>query len=198
MQILFLPGAGSAAAFWQPVGSRLSSRWRKVYLSWPGLGSEPAQAGVGSLDDLVRLVKARIDQPTAIVAQSMGGIVAIRLALRYPELVSRLVLVATSGGIDLSGIEVADWRADFEKDYPNSARWILSERADHTADIGKIAVPTLLIWGERDLISPPAVGRRLQALLPDARLEVVRGGEHGVAKDRPEEVAGLIEGFLGE
>jgi pimeloyl-ACP methyl ester carboxylesterase len=196
MQILFLPGAGGAAAFWHPVGSRLPSAWRKFYLNWPGLGNEPAQPGIDSVDSLVRLVEPMIDQPTAIVAQSMGGIVAIRLALRRSVHVKRLVLVATSGGIDLGGIEVADWRADYEREYPNSARWILNEKPDHTADIGKIDVPALLIWGERDSISPPAVGRRLEALLPNARLEIVRGGGHGVAKERPDEVAVLIERHL--
>jgi pimeloyl-ACP methyl ester carboxylesterase len=52
-------------------------------------------------DDLVRLVEAELTEPSTLVAQSMGGIVAVRVALRQPTQVRRLVLVATSGGVDV-------------------------------------------------------------------------------------------------
>ena len=35
--VLFLPGAGGAAAFWKPVADRLPADRRKTRLSWPGL-----------------------------------------------------------------------------------------------------------------------------------------------------------------
>jgi pimeloyl-ACP methyl ester carboxylesterase len=59
-----------------------------------------------------------------------------------------------------------------------------------------INAPTLLIWGDADPISPPAVGVRLQSLLPGADLVVVRGGDHMLARDRAGEVAPHIHAHL--
>jgi pimeloyl-ACP methyl ester carboxylesterase len=47
----------------------------------------------------------------------MGGIFAVQAALQKPEQVQALVLVATSGGIDLSPFQVADWREDYQQSF---------------------------------------------------------------------------------
>src|SRR5580693_4246046 len=111
-KVLFLPGAGGAAEFWHPVGQRLSSRWDSHYLRWPGLGNEPADPTIEGFDDLVGLVEQHLTAPVHVVAQSMGAIVAIRVALRHPDMVRRLVLVATSGGLEMSDLGARDWRRD--------------------------------------------------------------------------------------
>ncbi len=43
----------------------------------------------------------QINEESVIVAQSMGGIFAVAVALKKPHLVKGLVLIATSGGINL-------------------------------------------------------------------------------------------------
>lgn len=48
-----------------------------VFFDWPGLGDEPARTDVGNIDDLVTIVLDRMNEPVNIVAQSMGGLVAI-------------------------------------------------------------------------------------------------------------------------
>src|SRR3979409_534484 len=101
--VIFLPGAVGAAAFWRPVGDLLPAAWKKVYLAWPGLGAESPDRDVRGFDDLGRLVEAELTDESALVAQSMGGIVAVRVALMHPNKVRRLVLVATSGGVDVAG-----------------------------------------------------------------------------------------------
>ena len=194
--LVFLPGAGGDPAFWHPVGARLPAAWRKTYLGWPGLGDQPADPAVRGLDDLVRLAEAALDASAALIAQSMGGIVAVRLALARPERITHLVLVATSGGVDVARFGAADWRPDYRRNFPNAASWIVAARPDHTADIARIAAPTLLIWGDRDPISPVAVGEHLADLLPNARLEIVAGGTHSMARDQPAPVAALIRDHL--
>ena len=126
----------------------------------------------------------------------MGGIVAIRLALEHPDLVQGLVLSVTSGGIDLAAHGVSDWRADYAKSYPRAAQWIFTARADHAADLQRIHVPVLLLWGDADPISPVSVGETLARLLPDARLHVVKGGTHDLVVEHTAEIAPLVRAHV--
>lgn len=196
-KILFLPGAGGAPDFWKPVGERLPPEWPKHYFGWPGLGDQPHDPAIKSIDDLEQLVTARIGDPVDLVAQSMGGVIAARIALARPALVRRLVLCVTSGGVDMAGLGAADWRADYRKSFPNAAAWITAGTASSPLPVENIKAPTLLIWGDADAISPVAVGRHLEARLPQARLEVVPGGSHDVAATHADLVAGLIVRHLG-
>lgn len=196
-RILFLPGAGGSPDFWRPVGERLPATRPKDYLGWPGLGDQPHDPAIGSLDDLVSLVVARIDDPVDVVAQSMGGVIAARLAIERPQAVRRLVLVVTSGGVEMTGLGAADWREDYRRSFPRAAAWITEARSAPGLPVEKIVAPTLLIWGDADLISPVAVGRHLQSRLPDAHLHVVAGGGHDLARTHADQVAPLIAQHLG-
>lgn len=195
-KILFLPGAGGAPGFWHPVGVRLPADWPKEYFGWPGLGDQPHDPSVKSVDDLMRLVEAKMDGPVDLVAQSMGGIVAARLALARPQQVRRLVLCVTSAGVDMAALGASDWRPGYRASFPNAADWITAERSASFLPVEKIDVPTLLIWGDADTISPVAVGRHLEQRLPRARLEVVAGGGHDVAATHADHVGRLIAGHL--
>jgi pimeloyl-ACP methyl ester carboxylesterase len=196
--VVFLPGASGAAEFWRPVADRLPAGWVKVLLSWPGAGEERHDESVRSFEDLVTAAAAALDSPSDVVAQSMGGAVAIGLALRHPARVRRLVLAATSGGLDVAGLGGADWRAEYRELYPNAAPWITDERPDHSDAINGVAAPALLLWGDADPVSPISVGERLADLLPKSTLEIIEGGEHQFAHDHPDAVARLIAAHLGE
>lgn len=194
--VVFLPGASGDPNFWRPAGERLPATWDKVYLGWPGLGDQPPDPGVRSFDDLVDRVEAVLSRPADLVAQSMGGVVAMRVALRHAHRVRRLVLTATSGGVDVSGLGGSEWRPGYRRLFPAAADWVTRERPDHTAELGRVAAPTLLLWGDRDDVSPLAVGNQLASLLPNARLSVVAGGDHAFAHEHPDEVASLIAAHL--
>lgn len=190
---LFLPGAGGDAAFWHPAGALLPAAWGKTYLGWPGLGAQPHDPAMRGLDDLVARAAAALASQTVVVAQSMGGVIAVRLALAHPETISHLVLVATSGGLDLTRFGVSDWRPDYRRNFPNAAAWITEARADHEPDFPRLTLPIQLIWGDRDPISPVAVGTHLARALPNARLAIIEGGTHALATEQPARVAALIE-----
>ncbi len=194
---LFLPGAGGSAAFWEPVATLLPGPPAHELLGWPGLGDEPPDPAVRGFDDLVELVRARITGPVDLVAQSMGGVVAVRLALEMPDKVRRLVLAVTSGGVDMAGLGAADWREDYRRSHPRAAGWITEPRATPSLPVERIVAPTLLLWGDADPISPLAVGRHLRDRIPGAYLQVVAGGRHDLARARAGEVAPLIARHLG-
>jgi len=195
--ILFLPGAGGRADFWSPVVDLLPKDWDTRRLSWPGLGDEPSDPDVRGLNDLVCLVLDQIGEQADIVAQSMGGLVAIRAALAAKGRVRRLVLTATSGGIDVEALGASDWRADYRRAYPNASSWITMARQDLSPDLSQIAAPALLIWGDADPISPLAVGHKLQTLLPTATLRVIPGADHDLAQTHAAQTARWIEEHLG-
>lgn len=194
-RLLFLPGAGADPAFWRPVGERLSGE--KVYFGWPGLGDQPPSPEVNGLDDLVDMVDSELARgPADLLAQSMGGLIAILASLRRPESVRRLVLSVTSAGLDMKGLGAADWQATYHQNYPNAARWLSDVHMDLSAELPQIACPTLLLWGDADPISPVAVGERLAELFPNARLHVLKGGDHDLVRKRAEEVIPLIQAHL--
>jgi pimeloyl-ACP methyl ester carboxylesterase len=196
-QVVFLPGAGGSPEFWRPVADRLPAVWAKALLSWPGAGDQPHDPCVNSFEDLIDLTQSSIPSRSDLVAQSMGGVVAIGVALRYPEKIRRLVLVATSGGIDVEALGARDWRAEYQAEFPSAANWIAKQHVDYTPQLARVTAPTLLLWGDRDPISPLTVGRRLAGMLPDSRLTVLPGGTHAVASEQPLAVARSILGHLG-
>lgn len=195
--LLYLPGASGRAAFWGPVAARLADLGPATRLGWPGFAGEPADPSLGSLDDLFGWLVARLPPGRShVLAQSMGGVLALRLALERPERVGRLVLCATSGGLDVASLGAADWRPEYRASLPGVPPWFLHDRTDLSARLGEVRAPALLLWSDADPVSPLAVGRALQARLPDARLAVVAGGSHAFAEERAEEVARLARPFL--
>ena len=98
-KLLFLPGASGNTQFWLPVAQRLAHPAENVHIGWPGFGSTPTDPSIQGLDDLAARVVADIQAPTALIAQSMGGVIAVLAALKKPQLVTHLVLTVTSGGI---------------------------------------------------------------------------------------------------
>jgi len=70
--------------------------------------------------------------------------------------------------------------------------------ADLTESTRALRVPTLCITGEHDATASPALMRATAGLIPGARLEIIKNAGHIPCVERPEEVAGLIAGFLEE
>ena len=64
------------------------------------------------------------------------------------------------------------------------------------ADYDNVETPVLLLWGQRDETLSLAMGYKLLAELPNARLRVMRHGKHSLQADRPAEVAVWIDRFL--
>ena len=67
--------------------------------------------------------------------------------------------------------------------------------ADQRDLLPRIAVPTLLIWGELDARSPLTVARQLEAAIPDADLVIIEGAGHVSHLERPEQVNDAIREF---
>lgn len=195
--LVFLPGAGGRSSFWEPVAARLRDLGPVHRLAWPGFGDCPPDAAIRSTDDLFAWMRARLPPGRShVIAQSMGGVLAARLAVEDPDRVDRLVLVATSGGVDVALAGGTDWRPGYAASLPDVPRWFVEDRTDLTSRLPELRAPTLLLWSDADPVSPVAVARLLEARIPGARLELVPGGSHTFANERPDEVAALIRAHL--
>jgi pimeloyl-ACP methyl ester carboxylesterase len=182
--------------FWAPVADELPGAWEKSFIDWPGLGSVPASPDANSFEDLVRLVLQQLNVPAVLVAQSMGGVVAVRVALQAPDKVSGLVLCATSGGIDVEALGGADWRVNYRRAWPAVPDWAYEKGEDLSPRLSSILVPALLVWATRDPISPLAVGKRLADFLPEATFATVDSDNHMFAAANGGVVAEMIRGHL--
>jgi pimeloyl-ACP methyl ester carboxylesterase len=66
---------------------------------------------------------------------------------------------------------------------------------DYSAELGKIAAPTLIIWGDQDPLCPRGEQEALAAGIVDARLVVYPGGGHNVHWEEPERFADDLAAF---
>jgi pimeloyl-ACP methyl ester carboxylesterase len=69
-------------------------------------------------------------------------------------------------------------------------------RIDSRPRLGEIAVPTLLVWGEKDGITSRAHHDEILEAIPGSRLEVVPGAGHLPTVEAPEVVVPLLTGFI--
>lgn len=66
------------------------------------------------------------------------------------------------------------------------------ETLDLTAELGRIAAPTLVIGGENDRVFPPEHSRAIAAAIPGAGLEIIAGAGHGLIIECADRVVELL------
>lgn len=108
---VLLHGLGSTAMSWAPVLPTLRRDCRVVVPELAELGGTRHPRGALSIDESVRAVAALIEKhfpgrPATVGGSSLGGWIAIRLALERPDLVSRLVLVVAGGYRDQDWMDI--------------------------------------------------------------------------------------------
>jgi pimeloyl-[acyl-carrier protein] methyl ester esterase len=109
--LVFLHGWGMHSAVWHPVIKQLSKYFTLHLVDLPGMGlsrpTEPYHLHILA-DKISEMLPANAD----IVGWSLGGLVAMRIALDKPDLVRRLVLVSTTP----SFVNKSDWNAGIAPD----------------------------------------------------------------------------------
>ncbi|HUF31086.1 MAG TPA: alpha/beta fold hydrolase [Gemmatimonadaceae bacterium] len=69
-------------------------------------------------------------------------------------------------------------------------------RPDSTLTLATIAVPTLILVGEHDAITPPAISEEMQRAIPNSRLERLSGAGHLSSFERPAAFNGAVAELL--
>ncbi len=63
-------------------------------------------------------------------------------------------------------------------------------------ELKEIKMPTLLIWGNNDTITPPFVGKEFNRLIPHSELHFIDKCGHAPMMERPAEFNEILSGFL--
>ena len=72
----------------------------------------------------------------------------------------------------------------------------MRDRADARASLAEIAIPTLVVVGEQDALTPPADSQAMAEAIPGARLVTVAGAGHLTPMERPGAVAAALSDFF--
>ncbi len=95
--IALLHGFTQTAACWGPFADELSTTHSLVAIDLPGHGGSGEVRA--DLSQTTELVASSIDR-SIVIGYSLGGRVALHLALGHPQLVERLVIISATGGLD--------------------------------------------------------------------------------------------------
>lgn len=219
---IFIHGAGGGTATWHEQEPRFEGC---VVLALPGHPAGTAYHSVAANAEWTARAIREIPGPNVLVGHSMGGAIALQLAVDHPGLVSGVVVVASGPQLFVPDTALELARSDFAAECERILRkgwWepddetIAAEAAliaevgqetllaDYTAcrgfnitdRLGEVRVPVLVVAGERDGLTPPSVAERLAEGLQQAILAVVPDAGHWVMKEHAAAVDLLIAGFL--
>jgi pimeloyl-ACP methyl ester carboxylesterase len=137
-----------------------------------------------------------------LIGYSFGCRIGLQLAARYPDTIDGLFLIAAAGlhqsktplqrlklgartvlfeslglvgriGVNTTSIRDRLESADLRAAGPMKATLVKVHREDLTDIVPKIRCPVHLVYGALDQNTPPEIGRRLEALLPNGRFVIL-------------------------
>ena len=72
---------------------------------------------------------------------------------------------------------------------------VIMAATDQRDLLSRVAVPTLLIWGELDARSPPSIANQFERAIPDTKLVVITGAGHLSNLEQPERFNDAVREF---
>jgi 4,5:9,10-diseco-3-hydroxy-5,9,17-trioxoandrosta-1(10),2-diene-4-oate hydrolase len=197
--LILIHGYMAGADIWYPhTFPALAAHRHVIALDLPGFGKSGKLAEY-STSSYAHFVHEMLDMlgydRVDLLGHSMGGQIAIAAAAMRPERVPRLVLVASTGlpatgsGIFTSVAALVDRGAYHFRLYPTMARLAFTARASNACIkmiqddsifgmLTDLTMPTLIIWGARDRITPLEQATILARTIPHARLYIMGGCGH--------------------
>jgi len=143
-------------------------------------------------DDTAGLLKALAIMRVNVIGISMGGRIALALALQHPEAVKSLILVSTSARVVQGTRKTLRFRFfKLVKRLRSGTRFLgrntqpyyafirqleASGSYDCSDRLGGIAVPTLILHGRKDRLAPYALAEEMQAGIRGSRMVTFDGG----------------------
>jgi pimeloyl-ACP methyl ester carboxylesterase len=161
-----------------------------------------------------------------LVGHSMGGAITQTLALTHPELIKGIVLAGTGARLKVLPMILDEIRSDFagtvrkitqfahsrntpseviDRDVEEMMRcrpeilygdFLACDRFDVMAEVDKISLPTLIICGDEDQLTPVKYSQFLLQRIKGSRLEILPGAGHMVMMEAAEPFDEKIGAFV--
>ncbi|MSO21051.1 MAG: alpha/beta fold hydrolase [Acidobacteria bacterium] len=161
--LVFIHGAGDSSAAWSLQTTHYAGNHRTLAINLPGHGARLAETGndrhEANADEICRLMDQASMARAVVVGHSMGGGVALTLALNHPARVRALVLVATGARLKM--------RPDFIEAAAKTAAEFGNRKPAHTHIIpaAQMVHPDI----------PALVVRTLESMIGDASAQATYG-----------------------
>lgn len=168
-------GGYVALAFWR----RHRARIRALVLMDTRAGNDSAEARE-KRDQMIALARTRGGQ--AVADAMITGMVGKRTRDKCPEVVDDVHRMLESAPVEgmVGALES------------------LRDRPDSTSTLATIDVPTLIVVGEDDVLTPPSEAMLLHAGIRGSTLEVITGAGHVSNVERPAAVNHVLTEFLAK
>ncbi len=191
--LLLINGLGADITLLTQIIAGLAGRYRVVAFDNRGAGRTDKPGAPSTIQLMARDAAALMDalpiKQAHIMGISMGGRIALELALACPGRVRRLVLVSTSAAgpgkvtmswpmrlllpLKLAGLLRGKYP---QPRYAHLRQRQASASYDASGRLGQIQAPTLILHGRRDKSMPLELAERMHAGIPGSQFESFRGG----------------------
>ena len=230
-RLVLVHGSGCSADSWRYQVGSLSREFEVVAIDLPGHGdSDPAgDPSVERYATTVRGVFQRIGRRKVFLGgHSLGGAVALQVALEHPELLRGLILVATTAYLDALALtpDILLWavaalphkfKGMFFSDLVTKEALAIarddvrrcsleavmgdftaSRNFDFRTRLGLLKLSTLILCGGNDLITPVRYSEGLHKEIPGSRFVLIEKAGHMLPLESPERVNAAIRKFIRE
>jgi 2-hydroxy-6-oxonona-2,4-dienedioate hydrolase len=221
LPVVLVHGLVVSSRYMIPLAERLAEHAHVYAPDLPGFGKSdhpnlPLDIA-GLADALAGWMQATGIPRATLIGNSMGCQVIADLALRYPSLVARAVLIgpttdrcgrnvleqtrrllaaAPYEAPGLIGVQLRDtWSAGLRETL-SSARYAIVDRIE--AKLPALSMPVLLVSGSHDPLAPPRWAAELAGLLPHGQLQILAGGGHALNYSAPDQLLEIVAPFLSQ
>lgn len=219
--LIILHGWAHTGSLWQNLAQKLDKSIHCYLLDLPTFGSSQSLHGNPGVPEYTTTIvdfikKLDLKQPS-LLGHSFGGQIALDLAVKHPNLLSRLILISPAG-IRRDTIKSSLVKSLFKilkpikqlaptdlmtklsnrlfPDYSqaNPAQKIVLNnilKYDLSEKLQNIEVPTKIIWGSQDH-EIPYMGKFMTMAIPDCRLYVIYNAGHNPHLTHTDKLAQII------
>ncbi len=217
--IVLVHGYGGHALQWAYQLRAFSHRFRVLAPDLRGHNHSDAPSSRYTIDELVgdlwmMLKQLDVTQPVVLVGHSFGGAIATEFAVRYPERVARLVLMAATGEYRLAPALAQVFKLPLAALRPiqrvaRRSLWAPAHvlkpmylntlrRWNGWSMFRDLRLPVMVIRGDRDTVYPARDFAEVARLIPGAEDVNVGASGHLVQLERAEAVNRALDRFVSE
>jgi len=216
--IIFIHGAGGSSATWIMQLRQLSSEFHIVAIDLNGHGMTPDKSESNTtesyLSDIEEVVR-KFDRPV-LAGHSMGGMLSQLFVLKFPELVSGIILIGTGAKLRVAQFIFDALENNFDAYVESTGNFMFDENAseelieaskkeirkckpsiiyrdfeacnqfDIMDKVSKISVPTLILVGNQDIMTPVKYSEYLHEKIPHSTLHTIDKAGHSIMLEQAE------------